>query len=215
MEFETWGKTPRLFKNCVITEKIDGTNGAIVIEAAPAVWDWDEGVAENTIDCVTVDGVDYFIGAQSRNRLLTPGKDTDNAGFASWVEFNAEALVSLLGPGRHFGEWWGNGIQRGYGLEKGDKRFSLFNTKRWGHYCDPEQAPNILGLGVVPVIDIGTFNSFYIKDALEMLGETGSYAAPGFMEPEGIIVYHTAINQVFKVTFENDGGKWTAIEEAA
>jgi hypothetical protein len=35
-----------------------------------------------------------------------------------------------LGPGRHFGEWWGAGIQRRYGLT--EKRFSLFNVTRWG-----------------------------------------------------------------------------------
>ena len=51
-------------------------------------------------------------------------------GFARWVETNRERLITLLGPGLHFGEWWGSGIQRGYGLTKGDKRFSLFNVER-------------------------------------------------------------------------------------
>ena len=40
-----------------------------------------------------------------------------------------------------------------------------------------------------------------------ILGElvrSGSHAAPGFMNPEGIVVYHTAAGQVFKMTVEND-----------
>jgi hypothetical protein len=37
-----------------------------------------------------------------------------------------------------------------------------------------------------------------------MLRLDGSYAAPGYMKPEGIVVYHTAAKQMFKVTIEND-----------
>lgn len=29
--FQAWPKTPRLFRSMIITEKIDGTNGAIII----------------------------------------------------------------------------------------------------------------------------------------------------------------------------------------
>ncbi len=63
-----------------------------------------------------------FIG--SRTRWITA--QDDNHGFARWVEGNKQELLKL-GAGRHFGEWWGSGIQRGYGLQKGEKRFSLFN----------------------------------------------------------------------------------------
>ena len=34
-EFKTFGKIPRLFRECVITEKIDGTNACVVIEQFP------------------------------------------------------------------------------------------------------------------------------------------------------------------------------------
>ena len=44
---------------------------------------------------------------------------------------------------------------------------------------------------------------------MQMLKERGSQAAPGFMDPEGIIVYHTAANQYFKQTFDFDEGKWS------
>jgi hypothetical protein len=32
----------------------------------------------------------------------------------------------------------------------------------------------------------------------------GSYAAPGFMKPEGIVVYHVAASVGFKKTIDND-----------
>jgi len=36
------------------------------------------------------------------------------------------------------------------------------------------------------------------------LAHVGSIAAPGFMQPEGIVIYHTSGNVLFKKTFEND-----------
>ena len=42
---------------------------------------------------------------------------------------------------------------------------------------------------------------------MEHLKKHGSYAAFDFMEPEGIVIYHTAAKQYFKKTFEKDEGK--------
>ena len=174
-EFREWPKTPRLNRDMVITEKIDGTNACVV---------------------VSKDGCE--VGAQSRSRVITP--DDDNYGFARWVYENAGALADTLGPGYHFGEWWGSGVQRGYGLTKGEKRFSLFNVKRWADVDLP-----VDGLGVVPVLFRGLFDCRTIECALLDLIQHGSKAALGFMRPEGVVVYHTAANQVFKVLIENDG----------
>lgn len=172
--FESWPKIPRLNRSMQITEKIDGTNAAIIV-------------------------TDYLsVGAQSRNRLITP--DTDNAGFARWVYANCEALAAMLGPGRHFGEWWGSGIQRGYGLTKGEKRFSLFNVNR---YADTDLSL-VPGVALVPVLFEGPFDTGYVGLILNLLGEYGSTAAPGFMRPEGIVVYHTAARTAFKVTIDHD-----------
>src|SRR6478609_4562760 len=102
-EFQEFPKMPRLSREVIITEKIDGTNAQVLI---------------------TPEGE---IHAGSRTRWITP--ESDNFGFAAWVRDNREQLLQL-GPGRHFGEWWGSGIQRRYGLT--EKRFSLFNVKRWG-----------------------------------------------------------------------------------
>jgi hypothetical protein len=57
----------------------------------------------------------------------------------------------------------------------------------------------------------GPFSEVAVRKCLTDLQETGSYAAPGFMNPEGICVYHTQTRSVFKVTLDhNDAGKWEA-----
>ena len=103
MEFKEFNKIARLSRDCIITEKIDGTNAQI---------------------CITEDG-QFLTG--SRTRWITP--DDDNYGFSRWANENKEELMKL-GVGQHFGEWWGSEIQRNYGLK--EKRFSLFNVSRWG-----------------------------------------------------------------------------------
>lgn len=50
------------------------------------------------------------------------------------------------------------------------------------------------------------FSTDTVKDVLEGLLRGGSVAAPGFANPEGIIVFHVAANSVFKVT-EDDQAK--------
>jgi len=165
--FEGFPAISRLRKPCIITEKIDGTNAQIL---------------------VTADG-DVFAG--SRNRWLT--LEDDNFGFARWVKEH-EADLLALGEGRHFGEWWGSGIQRRYGLS--EKRFSLFNTARWG-----ESRPDCCR--VVPVLFEGEFSTIAVDAALGGLRAYGSAAAPGFANPEGVVVYHAASKQLFKQTFDD------------
>lgn len=203
MEFKAWPKTPRLFRDIVITEKIDGTNACVVIDEGPSVQTTSGAAPEHAISAVGRDDGLYFVAAQSRNRMITP--DKDNAGFASWVERNAGGLVEILGPGYHYGEWWGSGIQRNYGMNH--KRFSLFNTHRW---ADVELS-DVPGLGVVPKLYQGPMDEGSIEWSLEYLERYGSKAAPGFKSPEGIVVYHNASKQVFKVTLDNDGHKGTQV----
>lgn len=169
-DFEGFPKIGRLSRECVVTEKIDGTNACIYIQ--------DDG--------------SVLIG--SRTRWITPADD--NYGFAKWVIDNMREL-ERLGPGRHFGEWWGAGIQRRY--DQTVKRFSLFNTHRWG---DPTITPACCS--VVPVLYQGIFDTTAISKVMERLRTAGSLAAPGFMKPEGIIVYHTAAKTMFKQTLEKD-----------
>lgn len=185
MEFIKFNKIPRLNRDCVITEKIDGTNSQIFIDYK------DKQITDNYVEPIVIVG-DFSLWAGSRNRYLTI--DNDNFGFANWVKANAEELIQL-GPGLHFGEWWGQGIQRGYGLK--EKRFSLFNVHKWA-----DNHP--VCCHCVPVLYEGTFDTDLINAEVKYLFSNGSHAAPGFMKPEGIIIFHTAGNNLFKVTCEKD-----------
>lgn len=196
IEFKGFEKIPRLNRDIVITEKIDGTNGAIVISEQ---WEGEEVVGDDGRRELHLDTTGkYNFGVQSRNRFITP--EDDNYGLARWAYANKEALIELLGPGHHYGEWWGSGVQRRYGLTGNDKRFSLFNVARWRD-VDLSTVP---GLGIVPVLYRGPFDQEKINFVLEILEKAGSVAAPGFMDPEGIIIWHEAARQMFKVTIKDD-----------
>lgn len=192
--FEEFPKIPRLKRDCVITEKIDGSNASVHIQLCT---DRTEAALDyNVLRFVTgEDGKLWEIRAGSRTRWIRPGKDTDNFGFAAWVEEHGDELVKL-GPGHHFGEWYGAGIQRTYGLDH--KRFALFNSARW----NPLNPNRPACCETVPVLYTGA-----LGDAERVLAElktSGSRAVPGFMRPEGIIVYHSASKQLFKAVLEND-----------
>jgi hypothetical protein len=169
VEFVPFPKIPRLKRGCVITEKLDGTNAQVAIDELGN------------------------IRAGSRTRWIS--RESDNFGFASWVDNNRDELLRL-GPGRHFGEWYGSGIQRGYGLT--EKRFALFNTSRWTKDTLPACC------SVVPILYVGEFDVRRVNEAVALLRMGGSVAVPGFMKPEGAVVFHAAASTLFKVTCEKD-----------
>ena len=143
-EFQQFPKIPRFSREIIITEKIDGTNAQIFITE------------------------DLKMFAGSRNRWLT--LEDDNYGFAAWVNSNYVELLKL-GPGRHFGEWWGKGIQRNY--SQTEKKFSLFNVKRWsGTNTHPSCC------SVVPILFQGPLEEHLVlkgmQDALYRLKNEGS-----------------------------------------
>jgi hypothetical protein len=101
--FEEFASITRLRRDMIVTEKIDGTNASVTV--------LDDGrVIAGSRNCYVFDPKEHF-------------------GFPGWVIEHTEELRGL-GAGRHYGEWWGSGIQRRYGLA--EKRFSLFNVSRWG-----------------------------------------------------------------------------------
>jgi len=188
--FVGFPKIARYSREVIVSEKIDGTNACIFI------------------------GEDGEFLTGSRNRWITP--ENDNYGFSRWAYEHKTELVTL-GPGRHFGEWWGSGIQRGYGLLKGEKRFSLFNVLRWCLYGEtPQQIPTadprivkmqamlLPCVGLVPVLWRGRFDDLDLDAVLANLRENGSKAVQGFMRPEGVVVFHVAGNVGFKKTLEKD-----------
>lgn len=210
VEFEPWPKIARLNRDIIITEKIDGTNAAVVIVPLSEIDHWAR-LADEPVQFFDTDErhmvafvADHAVFAQSRRRFIYPG--SDNYGFAAWVYNHAAELVEFLGEGRHFGEWWGAGIQRGYKLPKGQRFFSLFNTSRWEFW--DAIASGIEGLRVVPKLYEGPFSQQRINDAItdmDIFGSVASACEGAFEVPaEGIVVYHTAANTSFKVTLEGD-----------
>ena len=209
MEFEPFEKIARLKRELIITEKLDGTNAQV------AIFELDSEAAhldaiENSYCLDIWPGPDngsssLAMFAGSRKRYIAPEgtndmKGCDNFAFAQWVCANKEELRKL-GPGRHYGEWYGKGIQRGYGLE--DKRFALFNVSRWG-----EHNPNTpTCCEVVPIMSNGK-EEYTPDQCMRDLAQYGSMAVKGYNNPEGIIVWHSASRTYYKQTFEMDGGKW-------
>ena len=194
VEFIEFPKIARYNREVIVTEKIDGTNGCIAI------------------------GEDGSFQVGSRTRWLT-SETGDNHGLLLWALTHKDELMQL-GAGRHFGEWWGSGIQRGYGLPKGEKRFSMFNVVRYClHGTIPQPIPtgdpritkmqDVLPpcVGLVPVLWCGEFTSLDAREQLNTLLRLGSAAAPQFMDPEGIVIWHAAGNVGFKMTIGNDGAK--------
>lgn len=205
--FVEFPKMARLSRECIISEKLDGTNAQILItegkDDPKAIHSWfDE---ETRSDRVMLAG--------SRTRWITP--EDDNHGFARWAAEHREELIQL-GPGRHFGEWWGQGIQRKYGLT--EKRWSLFNVARWClaggtpqrlPSADPriEKYQDVLPAccHLVPVLYRGLFTTIAVEHSLSLLRDFGSMAAPRFMNPEGVVCWHVAANMGFKKTLDRDG----------
>ncbi len=167
LEFKPFTKIGRWSREVIVTEKIDGTNASIYIDK---------------------DGT-FLTG--SRNRWITP--QDDNFGFSKWAHENKDELLRL-GPGHHFGEWFGKGIQRNYGLN--EKRFALFNVIR-------HEASRPACCHLVPVLWRGNANDLKIDQIMEHLKLFGSQAVP-YMNPEGIVLFFTHNNAIFKKTFESD-----------
>lgn len=188
-EFTPFPKIARLNREVVVTEKIDGTNASVLFDE---------------------DG--RLIACGSRKRWITPADD--NFGFAGWAHDNAEAIFSVTGPGHHFGEWWGSGIQRRYGLDH--KRFSLFAAHRYmldglsgekdhdyRRHSDELRLHDEIDLYVVPTLSNGMPDTAPVSGLLG-LKLHGSVVAPGFNDPEGIMVWHTAARVYMKATLEGD-----------
>lgn len=222
-EFTQFPKIARYSREMIATEKLDGTNACVrvinltdlPVEEIPNIPEWCYRVP-----VVAEDGSTTLYGLMfgSRSKWIYPAhlsgvKSSDNFGFAKWCVEHAEDLVKL-GEGTHYGEWWGMGINRAYDLK--EKRFSLFNVGRWRsqHEVDtpfPELHPGeeVLPacLHTVPVIWSGLLETGYFSAVpvlMDAFAWHGSYASPGFMRPEGIILYHKASRTLFKKTFEKD-----------
>lgn len=212
-DFIPFNKIPRLNRECVVTEKVDGTNGVIFIKAICTncsglyrlVQDNDGKVlvahdgetvtrAEELSCCDKPNIPDkstWTIHAGSKNRWLTV--EDDNYGFAKWIEEHTEELKQL-GPGKHHGEWFGTGINRRY--KNTPKQFALFNTSKWN-----EQNPPPKCCTTVPVLYNGPFDTTIINN-LRLNNPESKIVKNTPME--GIIVYHIPSGIYFKATCQKD-----------
>lgn len=210
VEFREWPKIPRLNRPMIVTEKIDGSNACVIVQPTVNAGDL-ANLDHDEPEKIQGPGVHLnmhpleggfsrvLVAAQSRKQIISPEKD--NFGFATWVRNHAQELADVLGHGYHYGEWYGSGIQRGYGLQKGEKRFMLFNVKRW----EDHKGPWVEGMEVATVIaESPLFDTQVARDALEDLRQNGSKHVPGFDKPEGIVVFHPQGNVGFKATLDKD-----------
>lgn len=192
-EFKDWPKIPRFFESDItVSEKIDGTNGLIFISESGN------------------------IRAGSRTQWIYPARMhdktkpwfMDNYGFATWVDENSEALIKLLGPGYHHGEWWGRGIQRNYGMNK--RVFSLFNTYKWGHLWDKQEICDVVPHKTYtmtkytplsldePMLGFDRVLRQVETDFMKQSLAAVKYGVLNF-EPEGFMIWHDKAKQYFKV----------------
>jgi hypothetical protein len=176
MEFRAFPKIEKVGRlSMTITQKIHGSNAqAFVFQTT-----------EGDLDLMT----------GSRNRWITP--DDDNFGFAKYVQENRDAFLKL-GPGQHFGEWAGPGINSGEGLT--EKTFVLFDFAR---YVDVELPPRTV---LVPVLYDGPLDHAMIDRAMDKLKTEGSILAPGFMRPEGVVVRVAGVR--YKKVFDAEETQW-------
>jgi hypothetical protein len=182
MEFKAFSEIKRWSPvTLTVTQKIHGSNGQILVyEKEPGVFDVKVG---------------------SRTKWIFPGKTTDNYGFAQFVEDNKQEIIEKLGPGTHFGEWAGPGINSGEGLK--EKTFVLFNhTRPYPNGLPPRMTlvPVLYNGPVVHLEDI-------IANAMDDLKVNGSKLVPGFMRVEGVVIELNGTRR--KKVFQAEETAWT------
>lgn len=158
--FRGWPKTPRLNNvEMTITEKVDGTHGAIYIEK------------------------NGLVRAASRNRFLTP--EDDNHGFSRWVLENQDRISEVFNDssGVYYGEWAGPGIQ-GNPLKLPEKRFFLFGIRG-----DGQATPLLedIEMYCIPQLYHGPLDVAKARAVYDELMENGSRITPG-ARPEGVVI---------------------------
>ena len=182
MEFKAFNEIRRLDSVPMsITQKLHGTNAQIFIFETDGILDLKVG---------------------SRTRWITP--ESDNYGFAAFVNAHKLEFIHKLGVGQHFGEWVGTGINSTEGLT--ERAFVLFDFWKY-----PEGRPLPPQTKVVPVLYHGRLDSSKIDETLEDLKTNGSKLVAGFMKVEGVVV--TIGNARYKKVFNAEETKWTGVKK--
>lgn len=180
--------------HCVITEKIDGTNGLIEY--------WIDSNPNHFPYCQVRFG--------SRNRYITT--TDDNSGFANFFFSHKSRILEIIGnleepptqSIRIYGEWFGKGIQRGYGL---DQKYFMPFSSFWAEKMIEAGIPNIKEPAILYT---GKFIEAEVDHQMGILKFDGSHVVPGYRNPEGIVIYFSHYNFRLKQTFT--GPKWQTDE---
>lgn len=199
MEFKAFPKIESLRKiEMTITQKIHGTNAQIFITERQSNLIWLNGVEQVDPSVVEIEGKYYDLRCGSRSRWIYPGDD--NYGFAAFVHQHKEEFIRKLGPGQHFGEWAGPGINSGEGLS--EKTLVLFD---WWKFPPERELP--IQTTVVPVLYRGPLDLAMIEQVMNDLKTNGSKLMPGFMRPEGVVV--DVLGHRLKKVFQAEETQWT------
>lgn len=235
-EFERYPKMTRIPKvKMWITEKVDGTNAQILIEALPTPYFpqfhgdtlvyynapsggtslRELGFHQTTKGWLRV----ALIGSRKRTiepnvpkikdeagKTVAPAQALDNAGFARWVRDNEAKICELLGEGRHYGEWAGPGIN-GNRHQFDVRHFFLFGGAPCYELRERGTHLEIGGAIVrpVPLLYEGPLDTRVIEGGMSNLLVEGSQVGSG--PPEGIVV--STLGTRIKDTYEAREGKWS------
>ncbi len=196
-EFKAFPKIERIGKVFMcITQKIHGTNAQITIEEVTVNQPVEASGVGHFVDDEQ-GGKQYALYVGCRTRWIT--REEDNFGFARFVYENKAELIEKLGPGTHFGEWAGPGINSGEGLTQ--KTFVLFD-----HWRYPPERPLPPQTVVVPVLYKGPIDATKIDEVMADLKANGSKLALGFMRPEGVVIQISG--ERYKKVFEAEDTQW-------
>lgn len=179
MDFKAYPKTQRLSNEIVtIAEKIDGTNGVLHVDHQSRT---------------------VLAGSRSKWLINDGSRSWDNHGFGAWVKENEEKLLNLP-EGLHYGEWYGKGINRNYGMK--DRKLMLFNRSRYQNILEEGDFPTELELEtVISLVSVSELpeEALRIKARVD---KEGSYHVPGFMKTEGVIFRFQLSAKVYKEVWD-------------
>lgn len=182
--FKSWPKTTRRKSKCTISEKLNGSNGALAFKVKDV----------SPTDGREVYVLDFEMATQTRNRIVTT--QDDQTGIARWAEANRDSLIRDLlyiegnlpipsdEPQYHYGEFMTRGHK--------EPHFYLFNTRRWSNVTF--KTPT---LKVVPVLYEGEYYDGVIEECLEDLRNNGSRIHPD-IPAEGVVTYWPGNDTMFK-----------------
>ncbi len=170
--------------NFLGTVKLHGTNASVVVSGEEV----------------------YF---QSRNNVITPEKD--NAGFANWASlFPIGVWKSLYTKSDNFviyGEWCGQGIQKGVAISELPKMFVVFKIRVGDEWLIPEKFDGAFqSSGIYSITDFQTFNHEVDFNAPK---QSQNY----FREVTEQVELECPVGKAFGVSGVGEGVVWTCVTE--